>query len=362
MSTLIFGFSFLLVIALLAAVFLVVRKSQTTQDLHASRFQDLIRSFESRLGQLQQQMDARLRDQNTLLNSTQGQIGERLDNAARVVGQVQNQLGQLEEANRRIFEVGKDLQSLQDILRAPKQRGVLGELFLGDLLGQMLPKDRFKMQYAFKSNEKADAVVCLAQGLVSVDAKFPLENFRRYMEVKDENQKSEYYRALIADTKKHIDQIAAKYIVPDEGTLDFALMYIPAENVYYEIVLSDHQVGGQRSLIQYALEKHVIPVSPNTLFAYLQTVLLGLRGLKIEERARSIQDLLMRLRLDFGKLADDLVRLGKHLDNAKTSFDSSIKRTERIQGRMGSLEEGEGAEEKAAFDEPVPIPHSAPDR
>lgn len=348
-------FSFIAV-AFCLALFRLILRNQTQNKSEGSRFEELARLFDNRLHNFQQQLEGRMRDQSNVLSQTQERIGTRLDGAAHVIGQVQSKLGQLEEANKRIYDVGKDIQSLQDILKAPKQRGVLGELFLGELLSQILPGDRFQLQYTFKNNEKVDAIICLAQGLVPIDAKFPLENFKRYWSAPNDKDKEDSRRLLISDTKKHIDAIATKYIVPDEGTLDFALMYIPAENVYYELSISDHRIGGQQSLIQYALQKHVIPVSPNTLFAYLQTVLLGLRGLKIEERARNIQDLLGRLRLDFGKLDDDISTLGKHLTSAVGAYDRSRKRFDQIHTRIGSIEENAAPEEQISASEEILFP------
>ena len=342
---------FVSLIALLGAVaaFFILLRSSKTNTLDTSRFEEMLRIFDNRLHNLQQHLETRMRDQRDVLSQTQERIGTRLDGAAQVIGQVQNRLGQLDEANKRIYEVGKDIQGLQNILKAPKQRSILGELLLGELLAQILPNDRFQLQYTFKSNDKVDAIVCLAQGLVPIDAKFPLENFKRYWAAQTDKEKEEMHRFLISDTKKHIDAIASKYILPEEGTLDFALMYIPAENVYYELAMSDYRIAGQRSLVQYALEKHVIPVSPNTLYAYLQTILLGLRGLKIEEKARGIQELISRLRLDFGKLDDELGTLGKHLTSASGAYDRSRKKFDQIHTRIGSIED-----EKPA---PEPVPN-----
>jgi len=287
------------------------------------------RSLQQQLGQMIAQVNERLKENAEVLNDTQQSLGERLDNAARVVGGVQKSLGGLEEANRRIYEVGKDISSLQEILRAPKLRGGLGEFFLEDLLGQILPPQHFSTQYGFRSGEKVDAVIKLGASLVPVDAKFPLENFKRLLEAASDDERSRAKKQFAADVRKHIDAIAAKYILPDEGTYDFALMYIPAENVYYETVIKDEAVD-ERNLSQYAMSKRVIPVSPNSFYAYLQAIVLGLKGMRIEDRTKEILQYLGRLQGDFAKFRDDFIVLGKHLGHAQSSYQSADKRLEQF--------------------------------
>jgi len=304
-------------------------------------------SIQQQLGQLLGQVQQRLKENAEVLSQTQQNLGERLDNAARVVGSVQRSLGGLEEANRKIYEVGKDIASLQEILRAPKLRGGLGEFFLEDLLGQILPSQHFSMQYSFRSGEKVDAVVKLGDSLVPVDAKFPLENFKRMLEVTGDEERSRARSQFGADVKKHVDAIAAKYILPDEGTYDFALMYIPAENVYYETIIKDDSPE-DRSLSQYALGKHVIPVSPNSFYAYLQAIVLGLKGMKIEDRAKEIVGYLTRLEGDFNKFRDEFTLLGKHLGHAQASFQNADRRLEQFGQRLSAADSGE----KEGFNNP----------
>jgi DNA recombination protein RmuC len=284
---------------------------------------------QQQLGQILGHVNERLRENAEILQRTQQSLGERLDNAARVVGGVQKSLGGLEEANRKIYEVGKDIASLQEILRAPKLRGGLGEFFLEDLLGQILPPQHFSTQYSFRSGEKVDAVIKLGGSLVPVDSKFPLENFKRILEATADDDKTRAKRQFVGDVRKHIDAIAAKYIVPDEGTYDFALMYVPAENVYYETIIKD-ELPGEKNLSQYALSKRVIPVSPNCFYAYLQVIILGLKGMKIEERAKEIIQYLNRLQGDFSKFRDDFGLVGKHLGHVQSTYQNAEKRLDQF--------------------------------
>lgn len=319
--------------------FLLIQQQIEQLRGHLTQAQDSsTQLIHQQLGQLLSNVNERLKESSEVLQKTQQSLGERLDNAARVVGNVQKSLGSLEEANRKIYEVGKDIASLQEILRAPKLRGGLGEFFLGDLLSQILPPDHFDTQFAFRSGERVDAVIKLGGSLVPIDAKFPLENFKRMLEGATEEEKGRARRQFAADVKRHIDTIAQKYILPDEGTYDFALMYIPAENVYYETIIKDDSPGGERNLSQYALAKRVIPVSPNSFYAYLQVIIMGLRGMRIEERAKEIFQDLSRLRGDFAKFRDEFDLLGKHLGHAQASFQSADKRLEQFGQKLVAVE------------------------
>jgi len=240
--------------------------------------------------------------------------------------------------------VGRDVASLQDILRAPKRRGGLGELWLADLLSQVLPVEHYTLQHTFRSGERVDAVVRLGQGLVPVDAKFPLEDFRRLLQATDDEERQRSRRAFIARVKKHVDDIAAKYIVPDEGTYDFALMYIPAENVYYETIVRDEELGGERSLSSHALERKVIPVSPSCFYAYLQAIVLGLRGLRIEDHARDVLAQLARIGGELGRFRDEFRILGKHLTNAAQTHATADRRLDRLAVRVAAIAGGDEPE------------------
>jgi len=285
------------------------------------------------------ELNQRLTALDRTLQETTGQVNTRLDNAARVIKDVSGSLGELNRASQQIFEVGKDIASLQEILRAPKLRGEIGELFLEDLLRQVIP-NHYEVQYQFRSGEKVDAVIRLGPRLVPIDSKFPLENFKRMMAATSDAERKAARRQFVADVRKHIDAIAEKYIRPDEGTFDFALMYIMAENVYYETVIRPGP--DEESLGAYAISRRVVPVSPNTLYANLQTIVLGLRGFQIEQRAAEIMGHLSRLQTEFNQFRESFDTVGSHLAHARSKFEEATKRLTRFEERL-ALSSGQDA-------------------
>jgi DNA recombination protein RmuC len=332
-------------------------------NLVAQWMQDTKVSLDSRLQETRQVLDSRLSEVDTklgrsmetvnqnLANNTKT-INERLDGAARVIGDVNKQLGTLSKTAENIQEVGKNISSLQDILKAPKLRGGMGEFFLGDLLAQILPPHHFELQYGFRSGEKVDAVVKLSKRLVPVDAKFPLENFKKMLEAQSDEERKSWRRKFVSDVKKHVDAIASKYILPDENTFDFALMYIPAENVYYETIIKDENFGEDKSISTYAIEKRVIPVSPNSFYAYLQAIVLGLRGMRVEESAQEIIDSLSRLKGDFGKFRDEFDVLGSHITNAGKKYEEVDKRLVKFEDRLEGVEGKQATSDKPQWTSP----------
>lgn len=284
---------------------------------------------------LMQKQISGLREQvRKSLETTDQTLSQRFESTSKAVSDVQVNLARLEESNKKIYELGKDISSLQEILKAPKIRGGIGEFLLGDLLAQILPSKHFGLQHPFKSWEKVDAVIHLGYRLVPVDSKFPLENFRRLLESESDQEKKAYQRRFTMDVKSHIDAIAGKYILPDEGTYPFALMYIPAENVYYETIIKEDSVGEDKSLAGYAMQKRVIPVSPNTLYLYLQTIILGLKGLEVEKNAVQIISALGRLRVDFDKFAREFQLTGNHLRHTASSYDSAVRNLEKFEDKF----------------------------
>lgn len=267
-------------------------------------------------------------------SSNESRIKSSLDEATKSYKEVESRLNSLFEVSRQIHEIGKDMSSLNDLLKSPKLRGGLGEYFLEDLLKQVIPSENYELQYSYPTGEKVDAIIKLAGGkFVPVDSKFPLENYLKMAEA-DPDSRKKLKNAFLRDVKKHIDSISLKYINPELGSFDFALMYIPAESVYYEIILSD---SGQADVVEYFYEKKVIPVSPNNLFVYLQTVLVGLKGFQIEKNAKKIYSILSSLEKNFVSVNDDFSVLGSHLVNAKNKYDQTEKNISKLMDSFHSI-------------------------
>jgi DNA recombination protein RmuC len=287
---------------------------------------------------INEQVNQQLQLVNQQLQNSSGQIGQRLDSAREVISKVSERLGELSKTSEQIHEVGKNISTLQEILRTPKLRGGLGEQFLGELLSQILPSEFFTLQYTFSSGERVDAVVKLGERLVPIDSKFPLDNFKRIIECKTEEERKAYQKTFYRDVKKHIDDIASKYILPQEGTYDFALLYIPAENVYYETITKDEAFGEEKGIFNYALRKKVVPVSPNSFYAYLQVIVFGLRGLKIEKDAQRILDSLAGLDKELEGFQGDFQLTGKHITNAMSKFEDARRRMDRFCLKLDQIE------------------------
>jgi DNA recombination protein RmuC len=286
---------------------------------------------------MSEQLNAITRTVNENLTQTQGNITSQLSQTGSVVNEIQKKLGALEESTKQMKDIGKDISSLQDILRAPKLRGNLGEYLLEDLLRQVLPAGNFTLQYAFPDGAKVDAVITLGERLIPVDAKFPLESFVRLFEAGDEEGRKKHRKEFVKSFKLRVDEIAERYIRPDCGTYDFALIYIPAENVFYEAVISDGLDGRNYGIFNYAVEKHVIPVSPNSFYAYLMAIAFGLKGLKIEQQTKQILKDLVKVQEGFAQFYGDFCLLGKHLGYAAGKYDETAKKAEKFQDRLADF-------------------------
>lgn len=343
-----------ILVALIAVIVLLIRQNQKP-SIDPAKTQETLNQFQKEMTEFRQGF------QEQLLNLSR-QMGDQYSQNTRFlldshkeysesVEKVQHRLGELQHATQSMVTIGKDIASLQDILKSPKLRGGLGEFFLEQLLQQILPEENFSLQYMFQDGSKVDAVIRMGDGLIPVDAKFPLENFKRCMEELDEEKQKPLRRVFIQDVKKHVDAIASKYILPREGTYDFALMYIPAENVYYEILIKgDPQ---KESLSEYARAQRVIPVSPNSFYAYLEVIARGLKGMKIERSAAYVLESLQQLENDLRKVMDDFEKIGGHFGNAQSAYDRSLKGMNKLQNRLSSI--GEQGEKKLVTNEPVMI-------
>lgn len=241
-----------------------------------------------------------------LLQENTRQLNDRLDNAARVISSVQKNLGEMSE-------VGRGIKSLQEFLQSPKLRGGIGEQVLKDMISQTFPKNAFHLQYGFKSGMKVDAVLKTDAGLLCIDSKFPMENFNLMVKGETEIGRKQARRDFIADVKKHISDISRKYILPEEGTMDFALMYIPSESVYYEVATI-------QELSNFSRQSRVYPVSPNTLYAHLQVLLLSFQGKDLETKSRRVFQLLRAIQKDYTKIEENLGVLGRHITNANNQM------------------------------------------
>lgn len=240
-------------------------------------------------------------------------------------------LGQVREATTAVAEQARQFTTLQDLLKPPKARGGIGETMLEELLGQILPPKGFQTQYRFSSGVIVDAVVRAGDRLICIDSKFPLVNYQRMCMAVDEAERSEAERAFAADVAKHVKDISSRYICPDEGTLDFAVMYVPAEGLYGEVLRLAH---AKTPILESAMAQRVIPMSPLTIHGYLQTVVFGLRCLQIEENAEAILGLCGRLEQDVERFASEYEVLGTHLSNAHKKFGEGARKLERFRSTL----------------------------
>lgn len=292
----------------------------------------------NQLALLTRQVDERLGQGTTLSQESTRQVSDRLDSATKVIGELQNRLGQLSESNNQVIDLAKDIATLNTLLKNPKARGNLGEYFLSETLAALLPRERYEIQYRFKNNEQVDAIVRIGDYLLSIDSKFPLESYARLTNCNNDTDRTLAKRQFCSDVKRHIESISKKYIQPAEGTFDFALMCVPSESVFYEIIVRDDT--SPESLHDYAQRKKVVPVSPNSLYAYLGALMYALRGERIQKDAREILAQMKALTIDMGRFAEDFRLIGKHLGNTRNSYEEAEKRLNRYQDRLDKIQNG----------------------
>jgi len=275
--------------------------------------------------------------------------------SAKIVRDVTERLTKLDETNKQVMGVADQLQGLEDVLKNPKHRGVLGEYYLENVLKNVLPPSNYKMQYEFKNGDIVDAVVFVKEKIIPIDSKFSLENYNRILQEKDLERKEELEKQFKMDLKNRIDE-TAKYIRPNENTMDFAFMFIPAEGIYYDLLVN--QVGAikvnARDLIEYAFkEKHVIIVSPTSFFAYLQTVMQGLRALQIEESAKEIRKYVEMLQKHLMSYEEYLQKLGNNLGTTVNMYNRAYKEFGKIDKDVFKITGKAGEIEPAQIEGPV---------
>ena len=309
-----------------------------------------IKKDDSSLLMLQQQIAQIANAVDSKLSESNKNAQEQFKHSADIIRNVTERLTKLDETNRQVVGFADQLKSLQDILKNPKQRGILGEYYLETVLKNVLPPASFQMQYSFSNGEIVDAVVFVdasagsaqAKRIIPIDSKFSLDNYNRIIQTNDPAEKKRFETAFINDLKLRIDE-TSKYVRPEEKTMDFAFMFIPSEAVYYDLLIN--KVGAiaedTNNLIYYAGKKKVIVVSPTSFLAYLQTVLQGLRNQKISEQAQTIIKEVERLGKHLFTYSEYMKRLGQHLDGTVSSYNKAGKELQKIDKDVVKLTAGE---------------------
>lgn len=283
-------------------------KESREQDKSQETVIEWIKSTQKDLQQLQTDLTKTLQqsDKNVTdtLQKSYKELNDRLDNAAKVIGDLKVEQG-------KFTEIGRSMKELQDFLKSPKLRGNLGEEILKDLIAQKLPPQMYTLQYKFESGDIVDAAIKSRAGIICIDSKFPMENYTKMTDAGDTKETKKHRRQFVTDVRKHIRDIAQKYIRTEEGTLDFALMYIPSESIYYYIMTHKPQ-----EVYDYARDRRVLPVSPTTFYAYLQTILISYEGQQIAEKAKLIVNSLRDIQKSSSEFGEKLKILSGHLTNA----------------------------------------------
>jgi DNA recombination protein RmuC len=281
------------------------------------------------------------------LQQGQTNLSQSIQSSQQVLSRLNSQIGELQGTNKQMLQMQTDVKRLQNILTSPKLRGQMGEKSLEYLLSQIFPKDSYELQYTFRDGKVVDALIKMVDYSVPIDAKFPLPSFEAMLKSETDEEKSKLRKQFQRDVTTHIDKIASDYIRPAEGTLDFAIMYIPAENIYYETIVK--YADDVKDILRYSQDKKVIPVSPNLLYAYLMTVVMGLHGLQIEKQAAEIRQNLKKLNASFGDFGSNWEVLGKHLRNAYGQYEEGQKKLDRFGLQLDQIQTENEEESKNEF-------------
>lgn len=334
---------FIFFLIILGLIFLVMKNGVQTDAKDSPTFL-LLQNQLSELGRnIDQKMALNAKNMDDTKNHLHSTIQTQFGQSAKIITEVTERLAKLDETNRQVVGFADQLQNLENILQNPKHRGILGEYFLENVLKNVLPMNNYQMQYKFSDGNIVDAVVFVGKKIISVDSKFSLENYNRAAEEKDADKKIELEATFRSDLKKRIDE-TSKYIKPEEGTMDFAFMFIPAEGIYYDLLIN--KVGSLKTntqaLIEYAFkEKRVIIVSPTSFLAYLQTVMQGLRALKIEESAKDIRARVEELGRHLLAYDEYFKKLGNNLNTTVNSYNTAYKELGKIDKDIVKITETE---------------------
>lgn len=354
---------FILIGAVLVLIILAIIIWQLLKQNHSSQDNHHLTVLEERLGFLSEQnqelkglLDSKLKEVNEASRDQFSQTTRIMQAISKesndYISAVTEKLTKLDETNKQIMNFSGQLQNLQDILKNSKQRGVLGEYFLEEILKNVLPPGSYQMQYKFKDGSIVDAVVLLKNHIVPIDSKFSLENYEKLIHAKDEASKDKWEKMFKQDLKNRIDE-TAQYIKPSEKTLDFAFMFIPSEAIYYDLLIG--RVGGinNRNLIDYAfIDKKVILVSPTSFLAYLQTVLQGLKAMQIENSAKEIMSNVEKLGRHIGAYDDFMGKLGQSLSTTVNHYNNASKEFKKIDKDVAKIAKTEELVEAVLLEKP----------
>jgi DNA recombination protein RmuC len=325
----------LIVCGILIVCLLILLLTRRSPDYSQSFF-----LLQQRMGQVEEQVKKSLDEGNK-------SVSEKFDNSLKVIGDIKKTIGSLEETNKQMLAIGKDIASIQDLLRPPQIRGSLGELTLKNILTELLPRQNFEEQYRFRNGVIVDAVIRVGERIIPIDSKFPLESFERYITCPEEKEKTAYLRDFCRNIKSKIDDISSKYILEDESTYDFALMYIPSENIYYQTILKDNLQLDGKSIAEYAVGKRVVIVSPNSIYAYLRVIYIGLRGMQFENNVRRIMDDYNRLNKELEKFEKQFTTLGTHINHSQATFEIASRQLNNLSTKLSLVGESTETGEKS---------------
>ncbi len=313
-STYLYIFSTIIFLGFAALVFFLLNLKKSLEKPQEDQAQKIMMEW---MREMKQSTESTREGMQKTLDETQKAINERLDNAAKYIGALGKELGQMSQ-------IGPDIKRLTETLASPKMRGNFGEEMLENMLAQILPQGGYQMQYKFKNGETVDSIIRVGENILPIDSKFSMENFRLMKEAKSDESAEVLRKAFLKDVKKRIDEIHKKYILPQEGTFDFSLMYVPSEGIYQEIIIDEE-------VMIYARGKRVMPVSPNSLFIYLQNIVVSLRGQEINKMAQQILAMITGIKQESEKFGRNLEVLGKHIVNANNTMSTVTNDYSKLQ-------------------------------